>query len=90
MARDYIKVDTSITTATQAPALKAMVAALRVAIEHVDNAVGIMGHNNDGSNYSDVEALFGLPTGQGQLVTTTLTTVQTNLATARIVAQRLG
>ena len=90
MARDYIRIDTSTTTATQAGALKSMVSDLRRAIEAVDNAVGIMSHNNDGANYTDVETLFGLPAGSGQLVTTTLTGVQTNLATARIVVQRLG
>lgn len=90
MARDYIRIDTSIATATQASSLKTMVSALRSAIEAVDNAVGIMSHNNDGTNFADVEALYGLPSGSGQLVTTTLASVQTNLATARTVVQRLG
>jgi len=68
MARDFIKIDTTTTTATQAQLLKSYVSTLRQAYELGTRVKSIMIHNNDNSNFSDIEALFGLPVGQGQVV----------------------
>lgn len=68
MARDFIKIDTSTTTATQAPLLKSYVATLRQAYELGTRVKSIMQHNNDGSVFTDIETLFGVPTGKGQTV----------------------
>lgn len=68
MARDFIKVDTATTTATHAADLKAFVSVLRDAYQRGKKIIAVMGHNNDGSNFADIEALFGLPAGKGQTV----------------------
>lgn len=68
MARDFIKIDTTTVTATQAAELKAFVAALRDAYQRGKKIVAVMGHNNDGTVFTDIESLFGLPTGKGQTV----------------------
>lgn len=68
MARDFIKIDTTITTATQSHELKQFKEVLRDAYQRGKAILAIMGHNNDGTSFSDIEALFGLPTGKGQTV----------------------
>ena len=68
MARDFIKVDTTTTTATHAPDLLEYKNLLRAAYQKGKHVLAIMNHNNDGSVWTDVEALFGLPTGKGQTV----------------------
>lgn len=68
MARDFIKIDTTTTTATQASLLKNYVATLRQAYELGTRVKAIMQHNNDGSVFTDIETLFGVPTGKGQTV----------------------
>lgn len=68
MARDFIKIDQTVSTATQAPLLKAYVAQLREAYEVGTRVKAIMTHNNDGTVFTDIEALFGLPAGKGQTV----------------------
>lgn len=68
MARDFIKVDRSVTTATQAGLLLSYVSALRQAYEIGTKCKAVMDHNNDGTVFTDIEALFGLPTGKGQTV----------------------
>jgi len=68
MARNFIKIDTTTTTATQTALLKNFVATLRQAYELGVRVKAIMGHNNDGSTFTDIEALFGLPEGAGQTV----------------------
>lgn len=68
MARDFIKIDTTTTTATQAGLLKGYVSALRNAYEIGTRVKAIMTHNNDGTVFTDIEALFGLPAGKGQTV----------------------
>jgi hypothetical protein len=65
MARDFIKVDP---TATQANLLKNYVNVLRQAYEIGGRVKAIMTHNNDGTVFTDIETLFGLPTGKGQAV----------------------
>lgn len=66
MARDFIKIDTTQSAATQAGLLKSYVAQLRSAYETGTRVKAIMTHNNDGTVFTDIEALFGLPTGKGQ------------------------
>lgn len=68
MARDFIKVDTTTTTATQSRLLLDYRNALRVAYELGLRCKAIMTHNNDGAVFTDIEALFGLPAGKGQTV----------------------
>lgn len=68
MAIDYIKIDATQTAATQAPLLKSYIATLRQAYNLGQQAIAIMGHNNDGVTFTALETLFGLPTGKGQTV----------------------
>lgn len=68
MARDFIRVDSTINTATQAADLKAFVSVLRDAYQRGKKILAVMGHNNDGTVFTDIEALYGLPTGKGQTV----------------------
>lgn len=68
MARDFIPVDTTTTTATQAQELKAFVAVLRDAYQRGKKIIAVMGHLNDGSVFTDIETKFGLPAGKGQTV----------------------
>ncbi len=68
MARDFIKVNQSDTAATAASKLVAYRNALRDAYQRGKEVLAIMNHNNDGSNWTDVEALFGLPSAKGNTV----------------------
>lgn len=68
MARDFIKIDTTNAGATQAGLLKSYVQTLRGAYEMGTRILAIMGHNNDGTTFTDIETYFGLPTGKGQTV----------------------
>lgn len=69
MARDFIKIDVSNTTvATQAGLLKSYISVLRQAYELGTRVKSIMNHNNDGTVFTDIETLFGLPSSKGQTV----------------------
>jgi hypothetical protein len=68
MARNFIKIDTTIAAATHAGLLRAYIQTLRQAYEQGQRILAIMDHNHDGTVFSDIEALFGLPTGKGQIV----------------------
>lgn len=68
MARDFIRIDTVTTSATHSRLLLAYKDALRDAYQKGKYILGIMNHNQDGSNFGDIEGLFGLPTGKGQTV----------------------
>ena len=69
MARDFIKVDTSATTnRVHGGLLLQYVRELRQALETGEHVLAIMNHNNDGSVWTDIETLFGLPAGKGQAV----------------------
>jgi hypothetical protein len=68
MPRDFIKIALDVTTATHARALKNFVQQFREAYEQGVAVKSILDHNTDGSNYADIEALFGVPAGQGQTV----------------------
>lgn len=69
MARDFIKVNVSQPdVATQARLLISYVTTLRQAYEYGKRVIAVMGHNNDGTVFTDIETIFGLPTGKGQTV----------------------
>lgn len=68
MARDFIKIDRSTVTATHASDLVIFKDTLRDAYQRGKRLLAIMGHNNDGTVFTDIEALFGLPAGKGQTV----------------------
>lgn len=68
MARDFIKVDTTQAAATQAQLLKSYISSLRQAFDFGTRVLAIMGHNNDGTVFTDIETIFGLPAGKGQTV----------------------
>ena len=66
--RNYIKIDRSTTTATHAQMLITYVNALRDAMERGREVLDIMDHNWIDTTFTDLEALFGIPVGQGQTV----------------------
>ena len=68
MARDFIKIDASMAGATHAGLLRAYVQQLRQAYEQGQRVRAIMNQNHDGTVFTDIEALFGLPAGKGQTV----------------------
>lgn len=68
MARDFIKIDITLAGASQAGLLKSYVQTLRAAYEQGQRVRAIMTHNNDGTTFTDIEPLFGLPAGKGQTV----------------------
>lgn len=68
MARDYIKVDRTQSAALQAPLLLNYIGALRQAYELGVKCKAVMDHNQDGTTWTDLEALFGLPAAKGQTV----------------------
>lgn len=68
MARDFIKIDPSLAGATQAADLKAFTLVMRDAYQRGKKILAVMGHNNDGSSFADIETLYGLAAGKGQTV----------------------
>lgn len=69
MARNYIKIDTSNpSVATQAALLKAYVTSLRNAYNQGKQIIAQMGHMNDSVVFTDIELIYGIPTGKGQEV----------------------
>jgi hypothetical protein len=68
MARDFIKIDRTTVTATHASLLLDYVRQLRTAYDLGVRVKAVMDHNQDGTSFTDIEVLFGLPTGQGQAV----------------------
>lgn len=68
MARDFIKVNTADAGATASRLLVAYKDALRLAFNLGTQCLGVANHNNDGTVWTDMEALFGLPAGKGQTV----------------------
>jgi hypothetical protein len=68
MAIDYIKIDTGSAGATQAIVLRSFVQALRASYEQGVKVKAVMDHNQDGANWTALEALFGLPATKGQVV----------------------
>jgi hypothetical protein len=96
MARRYIKIDTTVAGATQSGLLKNFVTQLRANYEVGVRIRAIMGNNNDGTNFTDVEALFGLPAGKGQtvveLITNAVGSMEGDLQSndAKILGERMG
>jgi hypothetical protein len=68
MAGDYIKIDRITSTATHSTLMLQFVAQLRSAYETGQRVKAIMNHNHDGNDFAALEALFGIPSGQGQTV----------------------
>lgn len=68
MARDFIRIDRTQSAATQAGLLLSYTTALRQAYELGVKCKAVMDHNNDGTVWTDIEILFGIPTGKGQTV----------------------
>lgn len=76
MANDFIKINRTDTSATHAQKILTAVAQVRAAKTTLDEIIGIARHNfNDGVSpvdFSQFEALFGIPTGKGDEVFTFL------------------
>lgn len=70
MAQDFIHIDLSTPSADGANPLKACIEQLRAALNSVERIQGWMVHSNDGAVWTDLEAKFGLPAGQGETVFT--------------------
>lgn len=68
MAADFIKINTTVSTQTYAATLKGVVADTRRLIDNLELLKGVMEHNIDSADYSAVETVFGLPTGNGDEV----------------------
>jgi hypothetical protein len=68
MARDFIRINQTVNTATKASLLSQYILSLRQTMELGDRVKGILEHNTDGTDYTDVESLFGVPAGSGQAV----------------------
>lgn len=68
MAIDYIKIDPTQSAATHASLLLQYIATLRQAYELANKTLAIMSHNNDGTTFTNLELLFGIPTGKGQTI----------------------
>ncbi len=68
MARDFIKIDVSNNIQNPAMVLKDYVNTLRRAYELGSRVKAMMDHNNDGAVFTDIETMFGLPSGKGQIV----------------------
>lgn len=67
MARDFITI-TPTTAATQSALLRSYISALRQAYNLGVQCAAIMTHNNDGTSFGDIEVLFGVEAGSGQMV----------------------
>lgn len=68
MALDFIVVDSTTTTAKFAHDLITLTRQLRETVDRLDFVKAVMDHSNTGSNFTQIETLFGLPSGQGQTV----------------------
>lgn len=68
MAKDFIKIDRTIAAATQSGALADYVRAFRNTLEAGARIKAVMEHNSSGSDFADVEALYGLAAGKGEAV----------------------
>lgn len=68
MAKTFIKIDRTVTTAPYATELLSLVTQLRTTINLLAKVKGIMDNNWATTDFVDLETLFGIPTGQGQAV----------------------
>ena len=65
MSRDFIRVNTA---SPQGRALIDYARQLRAAYDQGRRILAIMTHNNDTTNFADIESLYGLEAGNGQVV----------------------
>jgi hypothetical protein len=65
-ANDYIKIDVTNTAATEAQTLKSAIRQLQIANEQLVAVLNKMSHNSNGTVWTSLEALYGLPAGKGQ------------------------
>lgn len=68
MPIDFIRVTTTDTAAAFASDLVSLVRQVRGVVDQLDKVKDIMSHNNNGTDFTPIEELFGLPTGTGQTV----------------------
>ena len=65
---DFIRIDQTVTTSTNAGDLVNMIKTLRKIIEQVEQVKGIMDHQTNGTVFTTLETMFGLPAGGGTIV----------------------
>lgn len=70
MPKDAILIDVTLTTATQAQYLKRLTVVARDFIDLVKRVQDTMSHNNDGTDWTQIETLYGLKAGDGQKTVT--------------------
>lgn len=68
MARDYIKIIRTDSAATQASPMLEFLRNLRTTYEQGVKIKAIMDHLQDGTTWTDIETVFGLPAGTGHAV----------------------
>jgi hypothetical protein len=68
MARDFIALNPNAAGATQAPLLRSYIQSLRSAYNLGVQCAAIMTHNNDGTDFTDIETIFGAEAGSGQVL----------------------
>lgn len=88
MAINYIKIERDVVTATHARLLLDYVSALRSAYDKGVFIKGIMDNNTDGTDFSKIEELFGVPVGSGSSAYTLLGSSLT--AGAKTFTERVG
>ena len=67
MPKDAILINTSTTTATQAQNLKRLTQMARDFANLAEDILAMMSHNNDGADWTQLETLYGLSAGNGQI-----------------------
>lgn len=70
MAVDFVKVDPALTpqAGLYGGTLLTLLVSLRATIDQLDRVKAVMDHSNDGVSFTQIETLFGLPSGKGQVV----------------------
>jgi hypothetical protein len=68
MAKVFIKIDRTTTTAVYANDLLSLLQQLRNTVNQLAKVKGIMDNNWVTTDFADLEALFGIPVGSGQAV----------------------
>jgi hypothetical protein len=68
MPIDFIRVTTTDSNAPFAVDLITLVRMVRGVFDQSDKVMDIMNHSHNGVVFTQIETLFGLPTGQGQAV----------------------
>lgn len=91
-ARDFIKVDLTNTAAVKASMLANYISSLRQTMDLGDRLKAIMDHNTDGTVFTDIETLFGVPTGSGGTVYNAVAGAVAGVksADAKTVTERIG